>query len=58
MFRVLAVGLTLIMVLWAGVAAAFLSVFAGGYQYVSASELNKRLQAGDAVVLVEYMSCG
>lgn len=36
-----------------GTAQAFLSIFSSGYQYVSADELNKRLQAGDPMVLLD-----
>lgn len=53
MNRYLTGGLTLMMVLWAGSALAFFSFFSGGYQYISAAELNKRLEAGDAMVLLD-----
>ncbi len=42
-----------LLVLGVGNAQAFLSIFSGGYQYISADELNKRLQNGDAMVLLD-----
>lgn len=43
----------LLLVLGAGSAQAFFSFLSGGYQYISADELNKRLQAGNAMVLLD-----
>ncbi|ADH87321.1 rhodanese-like domain-containing protein [Desulfurivibrio alkaliphilus] len=53
MFKYAAMVGALLLVLGVGSAQAFFSFFSGGYQYISAEELNKRLQAGDEMVLLD-----
>ncbi|HET97443.1 MAG TPA: rhodanese-like domain-containing protein [Desulfurivibrio alkaliphilus] len=44
---------TFLLAVGVGSAHAFLSIFSGGYQYITAEELNKRIEAGDAMVLLD-----
>lgn len=53
MFKYAAMVGVLMLVMAAGPVQAFFSFFSGGYQYISAEELNKRLLAGDEMVLLD-----
>ncbi len=53
MFKYVMMVGALVLVLGLVSAQAFFSLFGDGYQYISADELNERLQAGDAMVLLD-----
>jgi rhodanese-related sulfurtransferase len=52
MYKYLAAALAIVF-FSAGSATAFLSFLSGGYQYISADDLNQRLQAGNPMVIVD-----
>lgn len=53
MFKYAAMVGVFLLVLGVGSAQAFFSFLSGGYQYITAEELQKRIQAGDAMVLLD-----
>jgi rhodanese-related sulfurtransferase len=52
MYKYLAAAMAMVL-FSAGSALAFFSFLSGGYQYVSADDLNRRLQAKDSMVIVD-----